>query len=77
MNVVITILGSQLDTPMKREPKMKICLHQTGLWACCEALFDWKLMEEDLAHCGRRHPLKGSAGLYKKARLSKPRKASQ
>lgn len=31
MNVVMTILGCQSDTPVKKELKMKICHHQTGL----------------------------------------------
>lgn len=36
--IVRNDLGYQLDTPGKREPHLKHCIHQVGQWACLSGI---------------------------------------
>lgn len=51
---------TQLQSPGKRESKLRNCLHQTGQWACLRdtVLDNWfiGLIWEGPAHCRRCHP---------------------
>lgn len=38
-NLVIADLGCQLEVPGKKEPQLKNCFHQVGLWACIWGIF--------------------------------------
>lgn len=54
----MTSLGSQLDTPEKREPQLRSCLPQMGLWALSEGTFS--LLSIDGGGLRRRVLVSGS-----------------
>lgn len=41
---VVANLGCQPNTPGKKEPELKNCLPQFGLWLCCR-LFSWLVID--------------------------------
>lgn len=61
-------LGCQFDKP-KEKPKLRSCLHQTGMSSVYESkhVLDCYLMEKGPAHRGWCHPQEGGHGLWNEA----------
>lgn len=57
MSYVMANLGCQFDTPGKREPQLRNCFYQIGLWACLwETFLDDSLACQGPTHCWEHIP---------------------